>query len=200
MIANILASSSGIRYIFPDHQLPHRGNAEAQACMFFPKSYAPNIVNVELQVDFIIQFMEEVDKEISEMKLFVCFPPPSSSMHTTNNDAAECPGKIRCRVIPNTSKPPISTPVLLVRGTLRILSLTPYSSSTKIGHRNCVSLLWEGTHVWLGQAQMHYSLALRMNYDISDPTQFPCHHNLLPCSRHAGVMLVGSLDGLTSDL
>jgi hypothetical protein len=25
-----------------------------------------------LQVDFIIQFMEEVDKEISEMKLFVC--------------------------------------------------------------------------------------------------------------------------------
>ena len=25
-------------------------------------------------VDFIIQFMEEVDKEISEMKLFVCRP------------------------------------------------------------------------------------------------------------------------------
>jgi actin related protein 2/3 complex subunit 4 len=25
-------------------------------------------------VDFIIQFMEEVDKEISEMKLFVCLP------------------------------------------------------------------------------------------------------------------------------
>lgn len=25
-------------------------------------------------VDFIIQFMEEVDKEISEMKLFVCSP------------------------------------------------------------------------------------------------------------------------------
>ena len=25
-------------------------------------------------VDFIIQFMEEVDKEISEMKLFVCIP------------------------------------------------------------------------------------------------------------------------------
>ena len=24
-------------------------------------------------VDFIIQFMEEVDKEISEMKLFVCW-------------------------------------------------------------------------------------------------------------------------------
>lgn len=27
-------------------------------------------------VDFIIQFMEEVDKEISEMKLFVCIPIP----------------------------------------------------------------------------------------------------------------------------
>ena len=26
-------------------------------------------------VDFIIQFMEEVDKEISEMKLFVRIPP-----------------------------------------------------------------------------------------------------------------------------
>lgn len=26
-------------------------------------------------VDFIIQFMEEVDKEISEMKLFVCVEP-----------------------------------------------------------------------------------------------------------------------------
>lgn len=26
-------------------------------------------------VDFIIQFMEEVDKEISEMKLFVTIPP-----------------------------------------------------------------------------------------------------------------------------
>jgi hypothetical protein len=28
-------------------------------------------------VDFIIQFMEEVDKEISEMKLFVCSLPPT---------------------------------------------------------------------------------------------------------------------------
>lgn len=27
-------------------------------------------------VDFIIQFMEEVDKEISEMKLFVCIARP----------------------------------------------------------------------------------------------------------------------------
>lgn len=27
-------------------------------------------------VDFIIQFMEEVDKEISEMKLFVCHRVP----------------------------------------------------------------------------------------------------------------------------
>lgn len=27
-------------------------------------------------VDFIIEFMEEVDKEISEMKLFVCISQP----------------------------------------------------------------------------------------------------------------------------
>ena len=31
-------------------------------------------------VDFIIQFMEEVDKEISEMKLFVRRPPATSVM------------------------------------------------------------------------------------------------------------------------
>ena len=31
-------------------------------------------------VDFIIQFMEEVDKEISEMKLFVCGLP--SGLHS----------------------------------------------------------------------------------------------------------------------
>jgi actin related protein 2/3 complex subunit 4 len=32
-------------------------------------------------VDFIIQFMEEVDKEISEMKLFVCVPPTRFLWH-----------------------------------------------------------------------------------------------------------------------
>ena len=31
-------------------------------------------------VDFIIQFMEEVDKEISEMKLFVRFPGASQTI------------------------------------------------------------------------------------------------------------------------
>ncbi len=31
-------------------------------------------------VDFIIQFMEEVDKEISEMKLFVRLPGPSQAI------------------------------------------------------------------------------------------------------------------------
>lgn len=32
-------------------------------------------------VDFIIQFMEEVDKEISEMKLFVCDLPCLECIH-----------------------------------------------------------------------------------------------------------------------
>lgn len=31
-------------------------------------------------VDFIIQFMEDVDKEISEMKLFVCIPKHGSGV------------------------------------------------------------------------------------------------------------------------
>lgn len=50
-------------------------------------------------VDFIIQFMEEVDKEISEMKLFVCpppLPPPPSGfrgMARSNiSSTAECAG------------------------------------------------------------------------------------------------------------
>jgi hypothetical protein len=36
-------------------------------------------------VDFIIQFMEEVDKEISEMKLFVRHPPSAQDRRRTSN-------------------------------------------------------------------------------------------------------------------
>ena len=57
-------------------------------------------------VDFIIQFMEEVDKEISEMKLFV-----SDERHLIIFDVrllmfpvAECKGTLCSRIIPNTSK------------------------------------------------------------------------------------------------
>ena len=35
-------------------------------------------------VDFIIEFMEEVDKEISEMKLFVCILPKTGVGDTTD--------------------------------------------------------------------------------------------------------------------
>ncbi len=35
-------------------------------------------------VDFIIQFMEDVDKEISEMKLFVCIPMHGSGVPANN--------------------------------------------------------------------------------------------------------------------
>jgi len=49
-------------------------------------------------VDFIIQFMEEVDKEISEMKLFVRYPCcpmlPNHDLHI----AVERQSKIRCRI------------------------------------------------------------------------------------------------------
>lgn len=56
-------------------------------------------------VDFIIQFMEEVDKEISEMKLFVRFPP-SSFAHSLVliPIAAERQGSFHCRVLLDTSK------------------------------------------------------------------------------------------------
>lgn len=46
-------------------------------------------------VDFIIQFMEEVDKEISEMKLFVCLSllPGFSGMTGADiSGTAECAG------------------------------------------------------------------------------------------------------------
>ena len=56
-------------------------------------------------VDFIIEFMEEVDKEISEMKLFVS---EKCASHVKNLEtysvSAERKGKICRRVIPNTGK------------------------------------------------------------------------------------------------
>jgi hypothetical protein len=47
-------------------------------------------------VDFIIQFMEEVDKEISEMKLFVChrFPRRSRLRVVLTESQAECQGTL----------------------------------------------------------------------------------------------------------
>ena len=51
-------------------------------------------------VDFIIQFMEEVDKEISEMKLFVRTTETDLTLlHSANRRKAQCEGKIRGRVI-----------------------------------------------------------------------------------------------------
>ena len=38
-------------------------------------------------IDFVIEFMEEVDKEISEMKLFVCDGPTSLSATPLMNDS-----------------------------------------------------------------------------------------------------------------
>lgn len=57
-------------------------------------------------VDFIIQFMEEVDKEISEMKLFVCsFGDPFYSFFPKILiSLAERESKIRGRIISNSSE------------------------------------------------------------------------------------------------
>lgn len=51
-------------------------------------------------VDFIIQFMEEVDKEISEMKLFVSYMI-SNPQTPANKFAVERKSAIRGRVFPD---------------------------------------------------------------------------------------------------
>lgn len=53
-------------------------------------------------VDFVIQFMEEVDKEISEMKLFVGVSLEGSSSSVLIILLVECSGPIRCRVVLDT--------------------------------------------------------------------------------------------------
>jgi hypothetical protein len=53
-------------------------------------------------VDFIIQFMEEVDKEISEMKLFVSSPCLQRMGPPANTGVVERESSFRCRVLPDT--------------------------------------------------------------------------------------------------
>lgn len=54
-------------------------------------------------VDFIIHFMEEVDKEISEMKLFVSVVH-SGMMQWSNRVTVECKSPFRRRVILDPGK------------------------------------------------------------------------------------------------
>lgn len=42
-------------------------------------------------VDFIIHFMEEVDKEISEMKLFVSVVPADGAVETNGDSSTHAP-------------------------------------------------------------------------------------------------------------
>jgi actin related protein 2/3 complex subunit 4 len=56
-------------------------------------------------VDFIIQFMEEVDKEISEMKLFVSYSPVDRTIAPADILApVECAGAFCSRVVLDTGK------------------------------------------------------------------------------------------------
>ena len=55
-------------------------------------------------VDFIIQFMEEVDKEISEMKLFVCFPSASLLPDPDLHVSVERQSEICRRILLDPSK------------------------------------------------------------------------------------------------
>jgi hypothetical protein len=74
-------------------------------------------------VDFIIQFMEEVDKEISEMKLFVS--DSRVVVETiTDRPIVERKGEIRCGVIFNACKYLEGTVILLKMRLTDTLSLT----------------------------------------------------------------------------
>ena len=66
-------------------------------------------------VDFIIQFMEEVDKEISEMKLFVSNTLPQTSFSaSTNSTAVERKSPFCCRVILDAFRLRLHVPVILL--------------------------------------------------------------------------------------
>jgi hypothetical protein len=53
-------------------------------------------------VDFIIQFMEEVDKEISEMKLFVRHNQETLYYTSADHHQVECTGTFCCRIFLDT--------------------------------------------------------------------------------------------------
>lgn len=57
-------------------------------------------------VDFIIQFMEEVDKEISEMKLFVRGDSLELFSKYANLVTVECKSKICSRIFLDSCKTP----------------------------------------------------------------------------------------------
>jgi hypothetical protein len=76
-------------------------------------------------VDFIIQFMEEVDKEISEMKLFVSLGRLGCWSVSLTQMTVERKSKIRCGVFPNTceSYPYSSDDLKLIKPTSSIKSI-----------------------------------------------------------------------------
>ena len=60
-------------------------------------------------VDFIIQFMEEVDKEISEMKLFVCVERYSHAWHWRK--LIICQLNARARFVAESFLTPVGGPI-----------------------------------------------------------------------------------------
>ena len=80
-------------------------------------------------VDFIIEFMEEVDKEISEMKLFVriCYYyielclgiMPSfwliQQFELLTQEPVECESEIRCRIVFDASESSVDGPPVPIR-------------------------------------------------------------------------------------
>jgi hypothetical protein len=88
-------------------------------------------------VDFIIQFMEEVDKEISEMKLFVRYSYYSTLPDHDLRISVERQSKIRCRVFLDSCKT-LPLPVCY--------SILIHSSSIDLAARRFVLL--QGLCIW----------------------------------------------------
>lgn len=64
-------------------------------------------------VDFIIQFMEEVDKEISEMKLFVRFSLSITSRRMfADLDKVKCQSPFCSGIVPDSCKSAVTKTIL----------------------------------------------------------------------------------------
>jgi ARP2/3 complex subunit ARPC4 len=101
-------------------------------------------------VDFIIQFMEEVDKEISEMKLFVSRPIPVSSEAIRSNNVQL---NARARFVAESFLTPVSLCNLISRRSAKD-SLTQ-SLAVRLRCITGRALIGE-----VGNDQMHFSSAL----------------------------------------
>jgi hypothetical protein len=120
-------------------------------------------------VDFIIQFMEEVDKEISEMKLFVRL---STRDHLwTDLILTDMQLNARARFVAESFLTPVSFlsyPILTCENTRRILTRAVLVRLSCISAERWMMLLWHGQPMsCLDKIRCIIVWRLRMNYDTA---------------------------------